>query len=164
VESKTVATQIVAGNRKPSKGVAGPVDFFPKGLNEGSQAIHSVGRAKNSARLNMLHAPHPLLYLATHIRLPYICCTKLPSIYLTFLRKCGRVLANGTGSIVCFGTASVLAGSLYGETSTPRAFLLLFFILAFLFGGFYLFIRFQKVISPQRRLQTFPLHKSHRSH
>jgi len=56
---------------------------------------------------------------------------------------------------VCFGTASISAGLLYGETNTPRTFFLLFLILAFLFAGFYLFLRCLKVISPKRRLSTF---------
>jgi hypothetical protein len=66
------------------------------------------------------------------------------------------VLANGVASIICFGAASVAAGLLYGETSTPRTFFLLFLILAFLFGGFYLFIRSLKVISPKQRIRTYP--------
>ncbi|MFY9983794.1 MAG: hypothetical protein WAK31_03505 [Chthoniobacterales bacterium] len=80
----------------------------------------------------------------------------MASVYLSFLRKCGLLLANGIGSIFCLGTASVAAGLMYGETSTPRTFLLLFIILAFLFGGFYLFFRCLKVISPKRRIQSFP--------
>src|ERR1700758_4036821 len=84
------------------------------------------------------------------------CGTELASIYLTLLRKCGLILANGIGSIICLGTASVVAGLLYGETSTPRAFFLLFIILAFLFGGFYLFIRCLKIISPHRRHPSYP--------
>ncbi|MBV8213524.1 MAG: hypothetical protein JOZ08_09930 [Verrucomicrobia bacterium] len=79
------------------------------------------------------------------------------SIYLTFLRKCGLVLANGIGSIICLGTASIMAGFLYGETSTPRTLVLLFFILAFLFAGFYLFIRCLKVVSPKRRIRSYPM-------
>jgi hypothetical protein len=81
---------------------------------------------------------------------------KLGSVYLSFLRKCGLLLANGIGSILCLGTASVAAGFMYGETSTARAFSLLFIILAFLSGGFYLFLRFLKVISPKRRVERFP--------
>ena len=80
---------------------------------------------------------------------------KLGSIYLTFLRKCGLLLAFGTGSIICLGTASIVAGFMYGETSTPRAFFLLFLILAFMAGGFYLFIRCLKVISPKRRIRSY---------
>src|ERR1700740_2810781 len=82
--------------------------------------------------------------------------TELASIYLTFLRKCGLILANGIGSIICLGTASVVAGLLYGETSTPRAFFLLFLILSFMFGGFFLFILCLKVISPHRHTQSYP--------
>lgn len=82
--------------------------------------------------------------------------TELASIYLNFLRKCGLILANGIGSIICLGTASVVAGLFYGETSTPRAFFLLFLILSLLFGGFYLFIRCLKVISPHRRHRIYP--------
>ncbi|MBV8102274.1 MAG: hypothetical protein JOZ31_24280 [Verrucomicrobia bacterium] len=81
----------------------------------------------------------------------------MASIYLSFLRKCGLILANGIGSIICLGTASVVAGLLYGETSTPRAFFLLFLILTFLFGGFYLFIRCLKIISPNRRIRSYPI-------
>jgi flagellar biogenesis protein FliO len=58
--------------------------------------------------------------------------------------------------MICLVTASVMAGSMYGETSTPRVFELLFFILAFLFAGFYLFIRCLKVISPHRRIRSYP--------
>ena len=58
--------------------------------------------------------------------------------------------------MICLGTASVMAGFMYGETSTPRVFELLFFILAFLFAGFYLFIRALKVISPNRRIRSYP--------
>ena len=36
---------------------------------------------------------------------------KLGSIYLSFLRKCGLLLANGIGSMICLGTASVMAGA-----------------------------------------------------
>ena len=50
----------------------------------------------------------------------------------------------------------MVSGFLYGETSTPRAFFLLFLILSFLFGGFYLFIRCLKVISPHRRHRIYP--------
>jgi hypothetical protein len=96
------------------------------------------------------------LALATQAIRPYTWRRKLAPIYLTFLRKCGLILANGIGSIICLGTASVVAGLLYGETSTPRAFFLLFIILTFLFGGFYLFIRCLKVISPTRRVRSFP--------
>ena len=92
-------------------------------------------------------SPHTAVY----------CRTELASIYLTFLRKGGLILANGVGSIICLGTASMVAGLLYGETSTPRAFFLLFLILSFLFGGFYLFIRSLKVISPKRRIRTYPV-------
>ena len=81
---------------------------------------------------------------------------KLGSIYLSFLRKCGLLLANGIGSMICLGTASVMADFMYGETSTPRVFELLFFILAFLFAGFFLFIRALKVISPNRRTRSYP--------
>jgi hypothetical protein len=81
---------------------------------------------------------------------------KLASIYLTFLRKCGLILAYGIGSVMCLGIASVVAGLLYGETSTPRAFFLLFLILTFMFGGFYLFIRCLKIISPNRRIRVYP--------
>src|ERR1700747_3486648 len=81
---------------------------------------------------------------------------ELASIYLTLLRKCGLILANGIGSIICLGTASVVAGLLYGETSTPRAFFLLFLILAFLFGDLYLFFRCLKTISPNRRHRSCP--------
>jgi hypothetical protein len=49
-----------------------------------------------------------------------------------------------------------MAGFMYGETSTPRVFELLFFILAFLFAGFYLFIRALKVVSPNRRIRSYP--------
>jgi hypothetical protein len=80
----------------------------------------------------------------------------LASIYLTFLRKCGLLLANGIGSIICLGTASVMAGLMYGETSTPRVFELLFLILAFLFAGFYLFFRALRVVSPHRRVRSYP--------
>ena len=66
------------------------------------------------------------------------------------------ILANGIGSMISLGTASVMAGLLYGETSTPHAFFLLFFILAFLLAGFYLFIRCLKVISPKRRIRLYP--------
>ena len=96
------------------------------------------------------------LPLATHIIQPYIIEEKLGSIYLTFLRKCGLILATGVGSIICLGTASMVAGLLYGETSTPGAFFLLFLILSFLFGGFYLFIRCLKIISPNRRIHSYP--------
>jgi hypothetical protein len=53
---------------------------------------------------------------------------------------------------------------MYGETSTPRAFFLLFLILLFLFTGFYLFIRALKVISPKGRHRVFPLHLPHDHH
>ena len=96
------------------------------------------------------------LPLATHIIQPYTVEEKLGSIYLTFLRKCALILAYGIGSIFCLGSASLVAGLLYGETSTPHAFFLLFLILAFLFGGFYLFIRCLKIISPNRRLRSYP--------
>jgi hypothetical protein len=66
------------------------------------------------------------------------------------------LLANGIGSILCLGTGSVAAGLMYGETSTARTFLLLFIILALLFGGFYLFIRCLKVLSPKRRIDSYP--------
>jgi uncharacterized BrkB/YihY/UPF0761 family membrane protein len=95
------------------------------------------------------------LSLATHIIRPYI-RRKLASIYLTFLRKCGLLLANGIGSMICLGTASVMAGLMYGETSTARVFELLFLILAFLFAGFYLFFRALRVISPNRRIRSYP--------
>jgi hypothetical protein len=85
----------------------------------------------------------------------------LPSFYFSLLRKCGLLLANGIGSVICFGTASVLAGFMYGEVSTPRVFLLFFLILLFMFAGFYLFVRCLKVISPKRRIQGFPWHFHH---
>jgi hypothetical protein len=98
--------------------------------------------------------------LATHIAWPYH-LGELHSVYLSFLRKCGLLLANGIGSIICFGTASVAAGFMYGETSTPRVFFLLFLILLFLFTGFYLFIRALKVIAPKPRHRVYPFHIHH---
>jgi len=50
---------------------------------------------------------------------------------------------------------------MYGETSNPRVFFLLFLILLFLFTGFYLFIRALKVISPKQRHRVYPLHIHH---
>jgi hypothetical protein len=50
-----------------------------------------------------------------------------------------------------------MAGFMYGETSTPRVFELLFFILAFLLAGFYLFFRALKVISANRRVRSYPI-------
>jgi hypothetical protein len=85
----------------------------------------------------------------------------LASIYLSFLRKCGLLLANGIGSVICLGSASVVAGLMYGEVSTPRVFLQLALILVFLFAGFYLFIRCLKVISPKRRIPDYPWHVHH---
>jgi hypothetical protein len=58
--------------------------------------------------------------------------------------------------MICLGTASVMAGLMYGETSTPRVFELLFLILAFLFAGFYLFFRALRVVSPNRRVRSYP--------
>ena len=87
--------------------------------------------------------------------------TALASIYFSFLRKCGLLLANGIGSVVCLGTASIVAGLMYGEVSTPRVFLLLFLILLLISAGFYLFVRCLKVISPKRRIQGFPWHVHH---
>jgi hypothetical protein len=58
--------------------------------------------------------------------------------------------------MTCLGTASVMAGMMYGETSTPRVFELLFLILAFLFAGFYLFFRALRVVSPNRRFRSYP--------
>jgi hypothetical protein len=98
--------------------------------------------------------------LATRFAWPY-CLKELPSFYLSLLRKCGLLLANGIGSVICLGTASVIAGFMYGEVSTPRVFLLLSLILLFMFAGFYLFIRCLKVISPKRRIQGFPWHFHH---
>jgi hypothetical protein len=93
--------------------------------------------------------------LATHPTWPYN-SSQLASVYFSLLRKCGLVIANGIGSVVCLGTASVLAGLLYGEVSTARVFMLLLLILLFLAAGFYLFIRCLKVISPRRRIGGYP--------
>jgi hypothetical protein len=101
-----------------------------------------------------MHGSLLTLLLATHIVRPYT-LSKLASIYLNFLRKCGLLLANGIGSMICLGTASVMAGLMYGETSTPRVFELLFLILAFLFAGFYLFFRALRVVSPNRRVRSY---------
>ena len=98
--------------------------------------------------------------LATHSTWPYK-FGELASVYLSLLRKCGLVIANGIGSVICLGTASVLAGFMYGEVSTPRVFMLLLLILLFLATGFYLFIRCLKVISPRRRIGGYPWHVHH---
>lgn len=100
------------------------------------------------------------LSLATHSARPY-CLHELASVYLSLLRKCGLVIANGIGSAICLGTASVLAGLMYGEVSTARVFMLLLLILLFLAAGFYLFIRCLKVISPRRRIGGYPWHVHH---
>ena len=98
--------------------------------------------------------------LATRFAWPYY-FKELPSFYLSLLRKCGLLLANGIGSVICLGTASVVAALMYGEVSTPRVFFLLFLILLFMFTGLYLFIRCLKVISPKRRIQVLPWHFHH---
>src|SRR5258708_17618443 len=102
----------------------------------------------------------PIPTLATHSTRPYT-SSELASVYFSLLRKCGLVIANGIGSVICLGTASVLAGFMYGEVSTPRVFMLLFLILLFLAAGFYLFIRCLKVISPRRRTGGYPWHVHH---
>jgi hypothetical protein len=98
--------------------------------------------------------------LATHSTWPYN-SSELAPVYFSLLRKCGLVIANGVGSLICLGTASVLAGLMYGEDSTARVFMLLFLILLFLAIGFYLFIRCLKVISPRRRIRGYPWHVHH---
>jgi hypothetical protein len=98
--------------------------------------------------------------LATHSTWPYS-FRELASVYFSLLRKCGLVIANGIGSVICLGTASVLAGFMYGEVSTPRVFMLLLLILLFLATGFYLFMRCLKVISPRRRIGRYPWHVRH---
>src|SRR5580692_10508178 len=98
--------------------------------------------------------------LATHSTWPYK-FGELASVYLSLLRKCGLVIANGIGSVICLGTASVLAGLMYGEDSTARVFMLLFLILLFLATGFYLFVRCLKVISPRRRIGGYSWHVRH---
>lgn len=99
--------------------------------------------------------------LATHSTWRYN-SSELASVYFSLLRKCGLVIANGVGSLISLGTASVLAGLMYGEVSTARVFMLLFLILLFLATGFYLFIRCLKVISPRRRIRDYPWHLHHR--
>jgi hypothetical protein len=102
----------------------------------------------------------PIPTLATHSTRPYT-SSELASVYFSLLRKCGLVIANGIGSVICLGTASVLAGFMHGEVSTPRVFMLLLLILLFLATGFYLFIRCLKVISPRRRIGGYPWHVHH---
>ena len=116
----------------------------------------SFGESSPTVRTSDIVIP----ILATHSTWPYT-LGELASVYFSLLRKCGLVIANGVGSVICLGTASVLAGSMYGEVSTARVFMLLLLILLFLATGFYLFIRCLKVISPRRRIHGHPWHVHH---
>jgi hypothetical protein len=121
--------------------------------------IGRSGASPHQKKVRSLVSPTSIACYALRFALLFL--KELASIYLSFLRKCGLLLANGIGSVICLGTASVIAGLMYGEDSTPRVFLLLLLILVFLLAGFYLFIRCLKVISPKRRIPDYPWHVHH---
>jgi drug/metabolite transporter (DMT)-like permease len=84
-------------------------------------------------------------------------CFRVVGVRWPVLTKLCLLVGYASGSALCIGSALVIVGFLYNETSLFKSTVVLTYALVATAGGIYLYFRMLKLLSPKRRIRSYPV-------